>query len=95
MMKLTPTSAIRPAATVLHFGGRPQLRPRTVSRGFRAQPILASDAPASKRRAVTPFNDDGHVPWTELSAGEKTGRAVQQTVNFGMVIVGLVLTVRK
>ncbi|KAL2131261.1 hypothetical protein VTI74DRAFT_5316 [Chaetomium olivicolor] len=46
----------------------------------------------SRRRAVTPFNDDGHVPWSELSAGEKTGRAAQQTFNFGMVILGLVLT---
>ncbi|KAL2141291.1 hypothetical protein VTI28DRAFT_2626 [Corynascus sepedonium] len=46
----------------------------------------------SRRRAVTPFNDDGHVPWTELSAGEKTARAAQQTFNFGMVIAGLVLT---
>ena len=50
--------------------------------------------PESRRRAVTPFNDDGRVPWTELSAGEKTGRAAQQTFNFGMVIVGLALTVR-
>ncbi|KAM7220952.1 TIM21 domain containing protein [Rhypophila decipiens] len=46
----------------------------------------------SKRRAVTPFNDDGHVPWSNLSAAEKTARATQQTFNFGMVIVGLVLT---
>jgi import inner membrane translocase subunit TIM21 len=42
---------------------------------------------------VTPFNDDGHVPWTELSAGEKTARAAQQTFNFGLVILGVVLTV--
>ncbi|KAK3319325.1 TIM21-domain-containing protein [Apodospora peruviana] len=52
----------------------------------------ASTSNESKRRAVTPFNDDGHVPWTNLSAGEKTARATQQTFNFGMVIVGLVLT---
>ena len=48
----------------------------------------------SRRRAVTPFNDDGRVPWTDLSAGEKTARAAQQTFNFGMVIAGLLLTVR-
>jgi hypothetical protein len=53
-----------------------------------------STAAESRRRAVTPFNDDGRVPWTDLSAGEKTGRAAQQTFNFGMVIAGLVLTVR-
>lgn len=43
---------------------------------------------------MTPFNDDGRVPWTELSGGEKTSRAVQQTFNFGMVLVGMALTVR-
>ncbi|KAK1774716.1 mitochondrial import inner membrane translocase [Copromyces sp. CBS 386.78] len=46
----------------------------------------------SKRRAVTPFNDDGHVPWTQLSATEKAGRAVQQSFNFGLVILGVVMT---
>ncbi|KXJ95631.1 import inner membrane translocase subunit tim-21 [Microdochium bolleyi] len=51
-----------------------------------------SPTPGPKRRAVTPFNDDGHVPWSQLSAGEKAGRATQQSVNFGMVIVGVVLT---
>lgn len=53
----------------------------------------ASSATASKRRSVTPFNDDGYVAWTDLSAGEKAARATQQSFNFGMVIVGLVLTV--
>jgi import inner membrane translocase subunit TIM21 len=52
-----------------------------------------SSTPESRRRAVTPFNDDGHVPWTQLSAGEKTARAAQQTFNFGMVILGMLLTV--
>ncbi|KAJ9136475.1 hypothetical protein NKR23_g9875 [Pleurostoma richardsiae] len=52
----------------------------------------AGTSSSSKRRAVTPFNDDGHVPWTQLSAGEKTARAAQQTVNFGLVMLGLVLT---
>jgi mitochondrial import inner membrane translocase subunit TIM21 len=33
------------------------------------------------------------VPWNQLSAGEKTARATQQTFNFGLVIVGIVLTV--
>ncbi len=41
---------------------------------------------------MTPFNDDGQVPWTELSGAEKTGRAAQQTFNFGMVLVGILLT---
>ncbi|KAJ3574067.1 hypothetical protein NPX13_g4491 [Xylaria arbuscula] len=42
--------------------------------------------------AVTPFNDDGFVPWRELSAAEKASRATQQSFNFGLVAVGLVLT---
>ena len=50
-------------------------------------------APESRRRSVTPFDDDGRVPWTELSAAGKTARAVQQTFNFGLVVGGLVLTV--
>lgn len=54
----------------------------------------ATTQETSKRRSVTPFNDNGHVPWTRLSAGEKAGRAVQQTFNFGLVILGVVLTVR-
>jgi import inner membrane translocase subunit TIM21 len=75
------------------------LRPRNAlnaSSIVRLQPVprrfATTQTEASKRRAVTPFNDDGHVPWTQLSAGEKAGRATQQTFNFGMVIVGLVMT---
>ena len=81
-----------------------RLRPTAIRSSNAAVPFLnrcyathhqqSSSASESRRRAVTPFNDDGHVPWSELSAGEKTGRAAQQTFNFGMVIVGLALTVR-
>ncbi|KAG6041381.1 mitochondrial import inner membrane translocase subunit tim21 [Claviceps citrina] len=45
-----------------------------------------------KRRSVTPFNDDGYVPWKELSVAEKAARATQQTFNFGIVLVGVVFT---
>lgn len=41
---------------------------------------------------MTPFNDDGHVPWTDLSGAEKTARAAQQTFNFGFILVGVGLT---
>lgn len=54
----------------------------------------SSNTPNSKRRSVTPFNDNGHVPWNQLSMAEKTARATQQTFNFGFVILGVVLTVR-
>ncbi|AEO70799.1 uncharacterized protein THITE_2122581 [Thermothielavioides terrestris NRRL 8126] len=56
------------------------------------QPPSSAFASDSRRRAVTPFNDDGRVPWTELSVGEKTARAAQQTFNFGLVILGVALT---
>ncbi|KAG5994965.1 mitochondrial import inner membrane translocase subunit tim21 [Claviceps lovelessii] len=52
----------------------------------------SSNTPNSKRRSVTPFNDNGHVPWNQLSMAEKTARATQQTFNFGFVILGVVLT---
>jgi import inner membrane translocase subunit TIM21 len=71
----------------------PSKKALILSRQYATQHQQSGSAPESRRRAVTPFNDDGHVPWTELSAGEKTARAAQQTFNFGMVIVGLVLTV--
>ncbi|KAL2024523.1 hypothetical protein VTK56DRAFT_7566 [Thermocarpiscus australiensis] len=61
-------------------------------RNYATQHQQSSSASDYRRRAVTPFNDDGRVPWTELSAGEKTARAAQQTLNFGMVVLGVVLT---
>ncbi|TLD26407.1 hypothetical protein PspLS_04704 [Pyricularia sp. CBS 133598] len=70
-----------------------QIRPLITSRRCYATNTSANDSSATqRRRAVTPFNDDGRVPWTELSGGEKTSRAVQQTFNFGMVLVGMALT---
>ncbi|KAK0645691.1 TIM21-domain-containing protein, partial [Cercophora newfieldiana] len=44
------------------------------------------------RRAITPFNDDGRIPWSSLTATEKTSRAAQQSFNFGLVLVGITLT---
>ncbi|KAH6659666.1 TIM21-domain-containing protein [Truncatella angustata] len=67
----------------------PRLRPLLIQRGYAAQ---NDPSTAAKRRAVTPFNDDGHVPWRDLSGAEKTARATQQTFNFGLVVVGAVLT---
>lgn len=46
----------------------------------------------SRRRSVTPFNDDGHVAWSQLSRGEKAARATQQSFNFGFILAGLGLT---
>jgi mitochondrial import inner membrane translocase subunit TIM21 len=55
----------------------------------------SSSSSAPKRRSVTPFNDDGQVPWSELSVGGKAARATQQSFNFGLVIVGIALTVSR
>ncbi|KAH8681352.1 TIM21-domain-containing protein [Xylariales sp. PMI_506] len=71
----------------LHAVRALHLRPLFARRSYATQ-----NSTSPKRRAVTPFNDDGHVPWGELSVGEKTARATQQTFNFGLVIVGIVLT---
>ncbi|KJZ79833.1 Mitochondrial import inner membrane translocase subunit TIM21 [Hirsutella minnesotensis 3608] len=66
---------------------------RLATRPFATQSGLGNNAPPEhKRRSITPFTDNGFVPWAELSAAEKAARATQQTVNFGMVILGLVLT---
>ncbi|OTA69571.1 TIM21-domain-containing protein [Hypoxylon sp. EC38] len=69
-----------------------RLQPVLARRSFATQHGLGSNSTTSKRRSVTPFNDDGYVPWNELSAAEKASRATQQTFNFGLVIFGLVLT---
>lgn len=73
---------------------RQTLHPGVISRAYATQNSLgAAPAPGPRRRTVTPFNDDGFVPWNQLSAGEKAARATQQSFNFGMIIAGLVLTV--
>ncbi|GAP87276.1 putative mitochondrial import inner membrane translocase subunit TIM21 [Rosellinia necatrix] len=67
------------------------LRP-LVRRSYATHHDRGKNPTASRRRAVTPFNDTGFVPWSELSVVEKASRATQQSFNFGLVIVGLVLT---
>lgn len=48
----------------------------------------------SSRKQVTVVNDDGRVQWKDLSRGEKAARTTQQTFNFGIVLAGLLGTVR-
>ncbi|OAA54832.1 import inner membrane translocase subunit tim-mitochondrial [Niveomyces insectorum RCEF 264] len=101
----TPAAAKRrrPAAATSCAGPRSTQRAVLLSRAYATQhqrtakpsfssSSSSSSSSAARRRAVTPFNDDGGVPWTELSAGEKTARAAQQTFNFGLVAAGVVLT---
>lgn len=85
MMIKSTTPAVLQPLRALHVS--PIARSLLVNRRY-----ATTQTETSKRRAVTPFNDDGHVPWTQLSAGEKTGRAAQQSFNFGLVILGLVMT---
>ncbi|KAF4308533.1 Mitochondrial inner membrane translocase complex subunit Tim21 [Botryosphaeria dothidea] len=47
---------------------------------------------SSTRRQVTVANDDGHVRWGDLTAGEKVARSTQQSFNFLVVIVGILAT---
>ncbi|KAI1482604.1 mitochondrial import inner membrane translocase subunit TIM21 [Daldinia eschscholtzii] len=70
----------------------PRLQPAIACRTYATHHSQPSNSTATKRKAVTPFNDNGFVPWSELSAAEKASRATQQTFNFGLVVVGLVLT---
>lgn len=95
MKSIATVSILRPAT---FLNGCHPIAPLIARRGYASVggpsgpgPSSSSSA-AAKRRAVTPFNDDGHVPWTKLSGAEKTGRAAQQTFNFGFILVGVGLT---
>ncbi|KAK3997379.1 putative mitochondrial import inner membrane translocase subunit tim-21 precursor [Cladorrhinum sp. PSN332] len=52
----------------------------------------SSSSSSSKRHKITPLNDDGHIPWSSLTAAEKAGRTFQQTINLSLVLLGLTLT---
>ncbi|KAG9259069.1 import inner membrane translocase subunit tim-21 [Emericellopsis atlantica] len=91
MKPSTSVLAIRPSSTTIATA--PAIRPFLCARQYATQNSLGTTAqPGPRRRKVTAFNDDGRVPWNQLSAGEKTARATQQSFNFGLVIVGIVLT---
>ncbi|SPN98580.1 related to Mitochondrial import inner membrane translocase subunit TIM21 [Cephalotrichum gorgonifer] len=78
----TRTSPLRPA--LLHV---------LLQRRYATETSLGkTSSPKPRRRSVTPFNDDGRVAWSDLSAGEKTARATQQSFNFGLILAGLGLT---
>ncbi|VUC24824.1 unnamed protein product [Clonostachys rosea] len=82
-----PLAVLRPVSRLT------SIRPLLSARPYATQGSTNSNPKAtSRRRSVTPFNDTGFVPWSELSVSEKAARATQQSFNFGMVIVGVVLT---
>ncbi|KAM0465571.1 hypothetical protein ACHAPV_001623 [Trichoderma viride] len=89
---MTPTTTF-PAIRIVANSTIRQSARLLFARTYATQTGLgAATTPKPKRRGVTPFNDTGFVPWSELSAAEKAARATQQSYNFGMIIVGLVAT---
>jgi import inner membrane translocase subunit TIM21 len=73
----------------------PSLRPILAARLYATETGLGTSSASSRprRKAVTAFNDDGRVPWGELTGKEKAARATQQTFNFSFIILGAILTV--
>jgi import inner membrane translocase subunit TIM21 len=45
------------------------------------------------RKHISVISDDGRYKWSELSGKEKVARATQQSFNFVIVILGVVMTV--
>ena len=81
------TSTLRPVVISSH-------QP-SISRGYAVLGKLEGSPKGSKpsHKKVTVTNDDGRVPWNELSTGEKAARTTQQSFNFGIVLAGAVGTV--
>ncbi|QSZ33119.1 hypothetical protein DSL72_002705 [Monilinia vaccinii-corymbosi] len=72
----------------------PCLRPLLAARLYATHTGLGTTSTLSqpKRKAVTTFNDDGRVPWRDLSGREKVARTTQQTFNLATILVGTILT---
>jgi import inner membrane translocase subunit TIM21 len=91
---MNPTKSLAGLRPVSRLTSATSIRPFLSARPYATQGSTNNNSkPTSRRRSVTPFNDTGFVPWSELSVSEKAARATQQSFNFGMVIVGIVLTV--
>ncbi|CAH0048720.1 unnamed protein product [Clonostachys solani] len=90
---MNPTKPLAVLRPVSRLTSPTSIRPFLSARPYATQGSTNNNPKsASRRRSVTPFNDTGFVPWSELSVSEKAARATQQSFNFGMVIVGIVLT---
>ena len=63
------------------------------SHGYATQSSLGG-SPTASRKQVTVINDDGRVEWTELTTKEKIARTTQQTFNLGLILTGVLMTVR-
>ena len=64
-------------------------------RNYATQTSIGTIRPSEqpRRRAVTPFNDDGRVPWGQLSPAEKVARTAQQSFNFTLIACGFAAAV--
>ena len=49
----------------------------------------------TSRKQITVVSDDGRVNWGQLSLKEKAARTTQQTFNFGVILAGALMTVRR
>ncbi len=67
----------------------------TVSRSARAYATQNTirDSTKPSRKQVTVVNDDGRVNWNDLTTREKAARSTQKTFHFGIILIGLVMTV--
>lgn len=68
---------------------------RRCYRYYATSNTLAGTTKTSSRKQVTIGNDDGRVPWGQLSPGEKAARTTQQTFNFGVILAGAIGLVRR
>ena len=67
-----------------------QCGPFAFRRQYAASNTLTGTKEPSARKQVTVGNDDGRVPWGQLSPGEKVARTTQQTFNLGVILAGAV-----
>ncbi len=89
--RLRAAVAAKPPHRILpcRFIGR-QCLPIAIHRHYATSKTLTGTNESSSRKQVTIGNDDGRVPWGQLSTGEKAARTTQQTFNFGVVLAGAV-----
>jgi hypothetical protein len=64
-----------------------------ITRKYATQSSLGG-ASGPSRKQITVTTDDGRVRWGDLSAREKAARTTQQSINFVVVITGVIMTVR-
>ncbi|CRG91414.1 Mitochondrial import inner membrane translocase subunit tim21 [Talaromyces islandicus] len=67
-----------------------------LTRSYATQSTLGGNGPSSgskpARKQISVISDDGRYRWGELSGGEKVARATQQSFNFLIVALGVVMT---